>query len=165
MNIKSIRLDNKGVSPIVAIILMVAITVVLASVLYLWIENLIEEPNPPESIHAELEQGDGNLTEGCLFTLTKGSGDSVKIKDYTIRVGKEGRSLIPLRWPKDGNSSYTIDSGMKSNDEDFWDATETMGFDAPSWLTGIHNGDSIEVIIKNEATGDIVFKRTFIYNE
>jgi flagellin-like protein len=36
---KLFRKDDKGVSPVIAVILMVAITVVLAGVLYVWVSQ------------------------------------------------------------------------------------------------------------------------------
>jgi flagellin-like protein len=160
-----IRKDDKAVSPVIAVILMVAITVVLAGVLYVWVTSLSTTEDEVELIVATLEQGDGNMTTGVLFVLTKGSGESVEIKDYRIRIGEEGKSPITLKWPDDGSSEYNLDSGLKTNDGDWWDATERMGFEAPSTLTGIGDGDKIEVSIINLGTGDVVFTSTFTYRE
>ncbi len=157
--------DDKAVSPVIAVILMVAITVVLAGVLYVWVTSLSSTEDTVENIVAQIGQGEGNLTEGSFVIVTKGSGEGVKIADYTIRVGKEGRTLIPLRWPADGNSSYSIDSQQRLDDDKWWDAAETMGFDAPAGLWNIVDGDTIEVKIKNEVSGDIVFSGSFTYRE
>lgn len=131
-------------------------------------DNEDDFPDDPEKnylhIVADLSQGEGNLTSGCLFELIKGSGDGVEIKDFTIKVGKEGGASISLKWPEDGNISYSIDSQQRIDDEKWWDAAETMGFDAPLGLTGINNRDSIEIkiVYKND---DIVFTKTFMYIE
>ncbi|MCK5560109.1 MAG: type IV pilin [Thermoplasmata archaeon] len=165
---KPIRNNNKAVSPVIAVILMVAITVVLAGVLYVWVWSLWDHDNENvETIIATLDQGDGNMTSGCLFTLSKGSGSSVEIRDYTILVGKAGQSPIALRWPEDGNSTYTIDIGLYGDDGLWWDAAETMGFDAPAGLKAqdITDGDTIEVIIKNEKTETIVYTGSFNYRD
>ncbi len=163
-----IRNNDKAVSPVIAVILMVAITVVLAGVLYAWVWSLWDHDNGNvEAILATLDQGDGNMTSGCLFTLTKGSGSSVRIRDYTIRVGAEGKSLIALRWPEDGNSSYSIDTKLTPDDGEWWEATERMGFDAPPGLKAqdITDGNTIEVKIKNERTGNVVYTGKFTYRD
>ena len=41
-----IEQDNEGVSPVIAVILMVAITVVLAAVLYVWAASFLEQGDP-----------------------------------------------------------------------------------------------------------------------
>ena len=54
------RKDEEAVSPVIAIILMVAITVVLASVLYVWVMNLAqtdEEVGTFPTIEVTLKQG------------------------------------------------------------------------------------------------------------
>lgn len=158
-----IREDDKAVSPVIAVILMVAITVVLAGVLYVWVTSLSTTEDTVETITGTLKQGGGNATEGVFFTLNKGSGKGVEIADYTFRVGEKGKTLIVLKWPADGNSTYSIDSGQKPEDDKWWDAAETVGFDAPTQLENIGDGSEIEVKIKNEETGQIVFSNTFTY--
>jgi flagellin-like protein len=94
---KPVRKDKRAVSPVIAVILMVAITVVLAGVLYVWATDIIQIPvGEPNTFVAILEQGDGNMTSGCLFILTKGSGDKVRIDEYQIKISEEGKSPITL---------------------------------------------------------------------
>jgi flagellin-like protein len=162
----SIRKDDKAVSPVIAVILMVAITVVLAGVLYVWVTSLSTTEDKVENIVATLDQGDGNMTSGVLFVIQKGSGDSVKIADYRFKVGKEGGSLLTLKWPDDGaTGDYNIDSGLRADDGLWWDATERVGFPAPSGLGNIDDGDTIEVSIINLDSGDVVYTSTFVYRE
>jgi flagellin-like protein len=168
----SIRKDEKAVSPVIAVILMVAITVVLAGVLYVWVTSLSSTEDTVENIVATLDQGDGNVSAGVLFTIQKGSGDSIQISDYRFKVGKEGGTLYTLRWPNDGNTTaFNIDSQLKTNDGDWWDATERVGFDSPSALRTLwqnkqlNDGDSIEVSIINLDSGDVVYTNTFTYRD
>jgi flagellin-like protein len=51
-------MNNKGVSPVVAIILMMTITFVLAGVLYVWVTGLQEEEYDPEKDH-DISDGTG----------------------------------------------------------------------------------------------------------
>ena len=146
---------------------MVAITVVLAGVLYVWVTQIVNQgqTHVPETIIATLDQGEGNISSGVLFILEKGGGESKEIADYNIRVGKEGASLITLKWPQNGNSTFSLDSDAKSNDDKFWDTTERMGFDAPPGLTGVSDGDKIEVKILNIVTSEVVYSHYFIYRD
>jgi flagellin-like protein len=162
---KPVRKDEKAVSPVIAVILMVAITVVLAGVLYLWVVQLIDRPEGgPDNIVASLEQGDGNMTSGCLFILTKGSGERVRIDEYRIRISEKGKSPITLEWPEDGNSSYSL-GDEHPNDSEFWDATERIGFDAPPHLTDIEVGEIVEVSLVHLKTNKVVFSSSFTYHD
>jgi flagellin-like protein len=163
---KPVCKDARAVSPVIAVILMVAITVVLAGVLYVWVTQIAQPPDDDlRQIVASLDQGDGNMTSGCLFTLTKGSGDKVRIEEYSIKVSEEDRSPVTLEWPEDGNSTYTLDSKQYANDGDYWDATERMGFDAPPGLTGIEDGEVIEVSIVHMESDTVVFSSKFNYHD
>ena len=64
--------NRKAVSPVIAIILMVAITIVLAGVLWLWVATLIDTPK-------DIDVGDGVMVE---FTGMN------KNNDYVYRVTK-----------------------------------------------------------------------------
>ncbi len=63
-----IEQDNEGVSPVIAVILMVAITVVLAAVLYVWAASFLEQ---------------GDTSPFAQFTSTKNSSG-----DYYVTVVK-----------------------------------------------------------------------------
>src|SRR3989442_115416 len=60
-NLRLIRKDESAVSPVIATILMVAITVVLAAVLYVMVSGLISGPGgTPQSMGVSVQQsGDG----------------------------------------------------------------------------------------------------------
>jgi hypothetical protein len=131
--------------------------------------SIIVVPRATEKLIASLDQGDGNMDEGVLFVLQKGSGSSVKISDYRFKVGEKGDTLFTYKWPNDGNTTaYSIDSGLKSNDGEWWDATERMGFDATDEMklhSDIIDGDVIEVSIINLDTGDVVYCDEFTYRD
>jgi hypothetical protein len=56
---------------------------------------------------------------------------------------------------------------LKTNNGEWWDSSEKIGFDAPPELKaqGIVDGDIIEVYIVNIRTGDVVFKGEFVYRD
>jgi flagellin-like protein len=62
-----IRMDNRAVSPVIATILMVAITVVLAAVLYVMVSGLITSPgSTPKAIGVYISKS----SDGTNHTLT-----------------------------------------------------------------------------------------------
>ena len=82
-----IRKDEEAVSPVIAIILMVAITVVLASVLYVWVMQLVpNDPNEPSkfaTIDIQLirtKSGDNEIL------VEHNSGNMIKWSEYQIII-------------------------------------------------------------------------------
>jgi len=131
----------------------------------LWLEDISYSSEQwDESIDAELRQGDGNLESGCLFTLKKVDEGSVWIYDYSFKIGEEDGIKYTLIWSTQGNKTASnIDSGLIQSDELWWDEDETLGFDAPSGLTGLEYGDRIQVQIVNRRYDEIVFEDEFFY--
>lgn len=74
LNMKAMKKNDLGVSPVIAVILMVAITVVLAGVVFLWAQSFTEDAGDSVktlSVDMELDAGDGTLT----ITPLKGNID------------------------------------------------------------------------------------------
>ncbi len=104
-----IREDDQAVSPVIATILMVAITVVLAAVLYVMVSGLITTPTTPSSgwgINLG-KSGDGSnwtlsfttvpsgaLQANTFVTVTTGSGAAIStatnVAMLNIRAGGSG---------------------------------------------------------------------------
>lgn len=170
MGLKSKKLikDIVAVSPVIAVILMVAITVVLAGVLYVWVTGLSgsDDKIELEMVTGDARQGPGNKSVGCLVEIQKSGGRDIRIADYTIKIGKAGMSSISLKWSKDGNTSYDIDSKQRPDDDKWWDSPEIMGFDAPPELSEVlSQGDTIVVDIIKIDGGEIIFEQEFQYAE
>ncbi len=151
------------------IILLMFILIVLSLFIISWIthKDIDYGPDPHTHVVFLVQQGDGNMSSGCLFELTGGCGPSVKITEHCIKVGKEGRSLITLRWPEDGNSSYSIDFRQRTDDEKWLDAAETIGFDAPLELKDqdIFNGDILIIQLVENETKIVLHQDHIIYRE
>jgi hypothetical protein len=163
--------DKKLVTIIVVIVfifIIIPLIIVIAGVLYVW-STPLDEPRffqPYQPNFARLDQGPGNMTSGCLFTLQKEDGAPVKIENYRFQVGRKGSIMHSLKWPDNGNTTaYSIDSNIKANDGDWWDFTEIVGFDAPSGLTGIEDGNFVEVKIVDFGYDEIVFSSSFVYRD
>jgi flagellin-like protein len=55
--------DERGVSPVIAVILMVAITVVLSAVLFVMVRDFVITPDPPEYIRMDFEEDEDTPTK------------------------------------------------------------------------------------------------------
>ncbi len=93
-------MDNKGVSPVIAVLLMVAITIILAGVTYLFIISLVNtsEENPtygyfnisldPESDIIEIENVQGEGIDCINNTLNIESITITLPIGFTLKVGE-----------------------------------------------------------------------------
>jgi len=86
MNLKQLFNDDDAVSPVIGVILMVAITVILAAVIASFVLGLGDQNNPAPtvSIDFEYDSGYGNGDEGVV-TVTHNDGDEVIAGDIFIR--------------------------------------------------------------------------------
>lgn len=80
---KAIRRDSAAVSPVIATILMVAITVVLAAVLYVMVTGLIQNPGQtPQQIGVNVT---GDLAGGTLWKMSISNAPSQPLaSDVTL---------------------------------------------------------------------------------
>ena len=79
--------NEEGVTPVIAIILMVAITVVLAGVLYVWVQSLIETRPASNwlNLSGELVVVDGSNAE---LELSHSGGDPITWSDYRVLLNR-----------------------------------------------------------------------------
>lgn len=89
------KYDEKGVSPVIATILMVAITVVLAAVLYVMVMGLTVEPNPPpKATQWSLEEVD-SATDMIELKLVS-TADDVYLVDLEITIEQAGATVTEI---------------------------------------------------------------------
>jgi flagellin-like protein len=81
MNIKALFNDDDAVSPVIGVILMVAITVILAAVIASFVLGLGDQNNPAPTADFDF---DWNGTAGDL-TITHGNGDQLDSDNVYIR--------------------------------------------------------------------------------
>jgi flagellin-like protein len=81
MNIKALFNDDDAVSPVIGVILMVAITVILAAVIASFVLGLGDQNNPAPTADFDF---DYNSSEG-IVTVTHGNGDAISATDLYIR--------------------------------------------------------------------------------
>ena len=87
----NVRKNDEAVSPVIAIILMVAITVVLAGVLYMWVQSMTDQQSSgPEILPLNVVDGSDSAVGGFIpqyrnFTALKHTGgDPLNLADYTV---------------------------------------------------------------------------------
>ena len=113
--------NDEAVSPVIATILMVAITVVLAGVLYVWAANLAE-----------------SNTDGSLELYTFSGTDAPGSDGGVIMTMDNGQSLgwasITIKASVDGAASSTVPACDASVTTDCWSSTDTE--DTAAWNSG-----------------------------
>lgn len=117
MNIKDLFSDDRAVSPVIGVILMVAITVILAAVIGTFVLGLgdsLSESSPQATFDWNQEAGE-NTTK---VTVQHTGGDS--IESSTLSATANGTSFSDLTdWPSSGDSVTAGDSysfGDANND-------------------------------------------------
>ena len=112
--------NDEAVSPVIATILMVAITVVLAGVLYVWAANLAE-----------------SNTDGSLELYTFSGADAPGADGAVIMTMDSGSDLgwasITIKASVDGAASVTVDQCASGETEDCWSSTDS---DTDNWNVG-----------------------------
>ncbi|EMA21745.1 type IV pilin [Haloarcula marismortui] len=87
MDIKQLIHDDDAVSPVIGVILMVAITVILAAVIASFVLGLgdqAQQATPQASFSWDYEQDDPSHTTGNV-TITHDGGDSIEAQQLYIR--------------------------------------------------------------------------------
>ncbi len=78
--------DDKAVSPVIAIILMVAITVVLAGVLYVWVIGFRGEGGDEPKINGQFSNTQKGDNYNFTWKVAASSGQDVKISNLEIQI-------------------------------------------------------------------------------
>jgi len=88
--------DDRGVSPVIGVILMVAITVILAAVIASFVIGLGDDNQttaPTTSFDADYDSGSPNT-----LTISMQSGESLNSDDVYIRGSVDGSTDIDASW-------------------------------------------------------------------
>ena len=119
--------NDEAVSPVIATILMVAITVVLAGVLYVWAANLAES-NTDGSLELYTFSGqDAPGSDGAVI-MTMDSGSDLGWASITIKASVDGAasSTVPMC---DATTTETCWSSTDTDDETAWNVGEAITVD------------------------------------
>ena len=93
--------DDEAVSPVIAVILMVAITVVLAATVYVWVSGFGTSGSIKKFPQVTLKDdptdddtsGDFDAPAGALGILEHRGGDAINLADYTFKVFRNGAAV------------------------------------------------------------------------
>lgn len=146
MNIKELFTDDDAVSPVIGVILMVAITVILAAVIGAFVLDLggSQEATPQASFDFDqgettgFEDGAGDTATLTTVTITHETGDTLSEDRISIQV--DGNQAFDIEQTGSGNddtASTLADSGGEIS------AGETMTVAMYDTGTSIADGDSV----------------------
>jgi flagellin-like protein len=130
MKLKQFFTDDDAVSPVIGVILMVAITVILAAVIATFVLGLgdrVSNTSPSASFSFEYEEGatygDGttiptgeNCYTGSKFPLNSTEGDEQGVLDITHDSGESIEAARLTLSDDSGNSVDVSDCGFKSTE-------------------------------------------------
>jgi len=85
MELKKLIHDDDAVSPVIGVILMVAITVILAAVIASFVLGLGDQQETAPSVSFEFEYDEGGAPNGDAIQITKSSGDNIDGANLYIR--------------------------------------------------------------------------------
>lgn len=104
MNLKSaFQNDDRAVSPVIGVILMVAITVILAAVIGTFVLGLgdsLGDNQPSASISVS--------TSADAITLEHDGGDRIESGDLRVVVDDLTNDATPINQPNEFNSTFTV---------------------------------------------------------
>ena len=119
--------NDEAVSPVIATILMVAITVVLAGVLYVWAANLAES-NTDGSLELYTFSGaDAPGADGAVI-MTMDNGADLGWASITIKASVDGAASSTIPMCENGATADCW-SSTDSDDETAWNVGEAITVD------------------------------------
>ena len=133
MNLKTFTEDDRAVSPVIGIILMVAITVILAAVIGTFVLGLGDSVTGETAPQASWDTADG--PNGGEVVVAHNGGDSVEASNLDVTV--DGSSV-----PFNG-SEVTVDGSPVKLDESF---SGTVSAGSETTVTGVSDGQEVQVI-------------------
>lgn len=148
--------NDRAVSPVIGVILMVAITVILAAVIGTFVLDLgdsVGDTAPQASLSAaDASSGsspvnDGGTATKDLIVISHGNGETIPAEDIEIRIRQEGS----------GDSYQTItDTTAYTTDVDSDSVTDEVDVSLSSSLTDLNVGSevTIEITDTNAAADD-----------
>lgn len=139
MNVRQLFKKDRAVSPVIGVILMVAITVILAAVIgtfVLGLGNKVGTTQPNVQFDFEYSEDSPNRIE-----ITHSGGESLQTSQLQVQV--EGEGTV---WQKNGNDNYVVDDTSWEEDEIIAGASLSLGD------SGFTDGDSVKVIWSAEGS-------------
>ena len=111
--------DDEGVSPVIAVILMVAITVVLAAVLYVWAASFLEQGESAPIATFFVEESSSGVYHVNVIKVSKQedlAGFSYFLKDTTGSTYVGGNGFGEIAMQIVGGQEHGIDTSYTGDD-------------------------------------------------
>ena len=164
MNLKELFTEDRGVSPVIGVILMVAITVILAAVIGAFVLGLGDQASqsaPQAQISVDsVDAGEDNVT------LRHGGGQTIELDETRFLVTNVSEDET-LEWNQPAEEGFsTADRIVISTDDDsnnaelFTPSGEDVGEDDDNDFD-FNSGDRIEITIIDTRSDEIIFERNF----
>ncbi len=145
LTMKRIWKNEEGVSPVIAVILMVAITVVLAAVLYVMVSGMLTGGGSTPNVSMNWIESDDNPGNYTGNVLRISGGDPPKLTDVTIvyiQTPSTGSDLLSVIVTDDLEAGAMT---MRFSDND---VNLRLGGEDTFSLEGVHEGDIIRLTYK-----------------
>ena len=139
---KLLDTEERGVSPVIGVILMVAITVILAAVIGAFVLGLGDQV----SNNAPQASFEYEFTNSSNMTITHSGGDSIDAGTIEVNVG--GETAYTDGGPNGGGGEFNSDTG--------WSGTISTGDSLEVWdvsATDDGAGNTVRVIWNNPGGG------------
>jgi len=146
--------NDEAVSPVIATILMVAITVVLAGVLYVWAANLAESNTSDAPGFYTFSGTDAPGTDGAVI-MTMNSGDDLGWASIDIKASVDGAAStqVPECGSDDGNGgTHSVNCWTATETDQEWNAGEQITIDT-SCDTSDQSTCDVEITVINNREG------------
>lgn len=144
--------DNRGVSPVIGVILMVAITVILAAVIGTFVLGLGDslQQAPQSQLNAEDASGESPVSASSTTTvlnINQNGGDAIPEDEYEIRVTDPVTDSQTTIWDGSQTTNFTVYAG-NSNES-------TVGLSSNPGELSV--GTSVTMSINNTGTAEADF--------
>lgn len=191
MELKSLFADDRAVSPVIGVILMVAITVILAAVIGTFVLGLgdqVQQQTPQatwsfDTGSQSYEDGATHTLTATTVTITHEGGDTISASDLSVTVnGNPAYDVVTTGSGTDEDVNLVWDTGSISAGSSVriamydanpsaspaYDGTGTIGIDdSPtpnefdSDATAISSGDTVRLIYSNPNSDDSAIVGSF----
>lgn len=103
--------EDRGVSPVIGVILMVAITVILAAVIGAFVLGIGPDNEPaPQGTYSLADGDEDDFSSGeAGFELSHGGGDAIDFEDINVVVDGDETFTYDNSGPSGPNSDYGAD--------------------------------------------------------
>lgn len=152
--------DRRGLSPVVGVLLLLAVTVVMAG--YLAAEVFSFEwtaPSPPVSLNARAEKAAVGGSEYSVIRLEHGGGAPLSVSDIRILVNQTEADFSYLRQDTFGIGESIALCGIENNKTAVLSYPVSSSVKKPSQDI-IKKGETKEVVIIDLSNNQIIFKKT-----